>query len=232
MEIKVVGIDAAFTNMGFASATLTVVKRLAGSGFITSIHVTALDLVTTEAEDRKVVRKSSIDLGRARVLHAALLQHTQAVRLAFAEVPSGSQSAAAARCLGIATGVLAACPIPLIEVSPMEVKMAVTGSRKIKATKADIIAWAVNIWPQAPWLRAATGKKQIVNANEHLADALATIAAGVATLEFQRVIAMMDLPNEISSTPNLGSSPNSATRRRVSVGAFPVARKTLQSGKG
>jgi Holliday junction resolvasome RuvABC endonuclease subunit len=190
ISITAVGIDAAFANMGFAKVEINL------QGGQTTVVCRDLILVSTEViEDRKAVRKSSTELRRAKELHEAIQTHCSDVQFAFVEVPSGSQSASAARALGIAVGVLASCPVPIIEVSPMEVKFAVIPNKKIKVSKDYIIQWAVKKWPQAPWLLSrGANKGAIVKANEHLADALATVMAGIATPEFQRLIALNAIP--------------------------------------
>lgn len=205
MIVRAVGVDAAFANMGFA-----VVDVYASPGRETSIHCLGLQLLSTEkAPDAKLVRVSSDRLRRAQELREALTAAcTQAqAQFAFVEVPSGTQNASAAFGLGIAVGVLASCPVPIIEVSPMEVKAAVAGRRVKKgASKAEVIAWAEARWPHAPWIRAqhrATSKGvslpagRLTNDNEHLADAMAAVVAGVATSEFQRLIKL----NEHHATP-------------------------------
>lgn len=208
MRINAVGIDAAFANMGFAKVHIDV-----SPGQLARIVCDDLILVsTTVIEDRKVVRKSSTELRRAQELCEALAKQCAGASFAFVEVPSGSQSASAARALGIAVGVLASCPIPIIEVSPMEVKREVqqhTGGRTAPS-KAEIIKWAMVMWPNAPWVlhtheskgRTATkgaNKGKIVGTfrkgdaqacNEHLADALAAVAAGLKTQEFTRLVAL------------------------------------------
>jgi Holliday junction resolvasome RuvABC endonuclease subunit len=202
--IRVLGVDMAFANMGMV--LVTVKEDL-------SIEVDDMCLVRTTAQTGKAVRVSSDELRRAQDLRRGLLNFysntPQRPTHAIAEVPSGSQSASAARCLGIAVGVLASCPIPIIEVSPMEVKAAVTGTRnrKVKATKKDVIAWAVDKWPSAPWIRVG-GKPgaRLTLDNEHLADALATVVAGLATPEFQRLLPLLQSyaaprPSVLRSTP-------------------------------
>lgn len=220
MLIRGVGIDAAFTNMGFARVDI----RIDADTKKTEVICTGLQLVTTQSHEGKTVRKSSIELRRAKELQAAMITYCQGAQLVFVEVPSGSQSASAARALGIAVGVLASCPLPIIEVSPMEVKFAVSKSKKINPTKAQVIQWAVKHWPQAPWLRdrGKTGGR-IVLANEHLADAMATVMAGINTPDFQRLMTLSNhhaipLPNH--ERP----SPDRSPRRRVSLGSVPVAR--------
>lgn len=190
MLIRAVGVDAAFANMGFAQV------EIEANG---NVKCLGLYLVTTEVtEDRKVVRKSSTELRRAQELCKALAHHTtdQGAQFAFVEVPSGSQSASAARALGIAVGVLGSCQIPIIEVNPMEVKRAINPDRKVKVSKLDVIRWAMARWPLAPWvLHKHSGKTfkkgDPQNCNEHLADAMATVVAGISTPEFQRIITLM-----------------------------------------
>lgn len=209
MKIPALGIDAAFSNMGFARVVLDV------RGADINIDVQSLTLCTTAViEDRKVTRKSSTELRRARELHEALDAAMSGVQLAFAEVPSGSQSANAARALGIAVGVLARVPAgQMIEVSPHDVKEVVLGTRKQgkMPSKAEMIAWAMKLWPDAPWRLhtraiaprrissgANKGKKTRGIAagaplaeNEHLADALGAVAAGIRSPDFLRLLPML-----------------------------------------
>lgn len=204
--IHAVGIDMAFANMGLARV------RITPNGSGATVLCTGLKLISTEGQDRKEVRKSSDELRRAKELQAEMVSFCAGVQLAFVEVPSGSQSASAARSLGIAVGVLASCPRPIIEVSPMEVKMVVTGTRdrKVKASKDDMVAWAVNLWPNAPWLRFQ-GKPagRLLKTNEHLADAMASVMAGISTPEFKRLLSLIN--HAPTSTPNLRSTSNRRT---------------------
>lgn len=219
ITIRAVGIDAAFANMGFAQVEIT-----RGVLNVTSVKCLDLTLVSTEiTEDRKVVRKSSTELRRAQELCRALGHQTvdQGAKFAFVEVPSGSQSASAARALGIAVGVLASCQIPIIEVSPMEVKRIVNPNPKIKVSKDYIIHWAMRKWPEAPWILHRHNGKTFKrgdpqNCNEHLADALATVAAGIVTPEFQRLLSMTD-HHAIPHAPDLRPAPSGQPRRRVSL---------------
>lgn len=186
--MRVLGVDPAFANMGLCWANVR-------GG---SVEITDLMLVKTAPNDRKEVRKSSDDLRRARVMAVALKTACVGVQVAVSEVPSGARDAAAARALGIVVGLLAAIDIPLIEVNPLEVKTALTGNKG--ATKEQMIAAAVRLHPNAPWLRR--GGKLTQN-NEHLADALATILAGMKTTAFQ-----MALSIQPESPP---------TRRRIAI---------------
>jgi len=172
----VIGVDAAFANFGLCAAVVN------GS----TIAPFDLKLLSTEGQDKKVVRKSSDDLRRAKELMVPFNLFCKTASIAFAEVPHGSQSARASWSLGIAVGVLASCPIPMIQVSALEVKLASVGKKN--ASKDEMIEWAIKFYPNLNWIRHAG---RITNANEHLADAIATIHAGIKTNEYKGLLAML-----------------------------------------
>jgi len=182
-SIRVAGLDVAFSNFGMARAEIHPdgIKNLD----YTRVNVTDLKLLSTTGMDKKVVRKSSDDLRRARELLVPMQNFCTTATIAFAEVPHGSQSARASWSLGVSVGVLASCPIPVIQVSALEVKMATVGKKT--ASKQDMIDWAVSLYPDAQWLHHG---KKLVAANEHLADAVAAIYAGIKTDEFKRLVAL------------------------------------------
>jgi Holliday junction resolvasome RuvABC endonuclease subunit len=178
--VKVVGMDPSLNNWGFAHADLDLDTL--------EFKITGLKLVSTEPDKaaRKVIRKNCQDLARARILYGGLQLACTGAAIAFVEVPVGSQSARAMASYGICVGVLASCGIPMIEVTPTEVKLG--GFGKKTATKEEMIEWATTRFPAAPWLLhrgAITGK------NEHLADAVAAIQAGVNTDEFRRLVSVL-----------------------------------------
>lgn len=188
--IPVVGIDAAFANMGFARMNLDLETS--------KLDLASIRTVTTEGQTKKVVRKNSDDLRRARELHTALHEELDGCAVAFAEIPSGAQHARSSMGFGIAVGVLASCKIPLIEVMPVETKMVSIGSET--ASKAEIISWAAGLYPDAPWLRYQRDtnrgkvKRKIGDLhadNEHMADACAVVYAGIKTMQFQNLLTML-----------------------------------------
>lgn len=180
--IKVVGFDPSLNNFGLAQATLALDDL--------SIRVDRLILPQTESEGGKQVRKNSDDLRRATVLHAAMVEACEGASFAIAEVPVGSQSARAMASYGICVGVLAGCPIPLIQVSPSEVKLVATGYKN--ATKDEMIEWAMSKYPYANWImRKSNGVMKPTAANEHLADAVAAIEAGIKTQQFKQAISIL-----------------------------------------
>ncbi len=178
MKIKVVGLDPSLSNWGICHATLDI-DTLA-------IGVSHFQLIETVPEDSKQTRKNSDDLRRAMALHAGMRDGVKGAVAAFCEAPVGSQSARAMASYGICVGVLGACTVPLIEVTPFEVKLAAVNHKY--AAKQEMIDWGLRTYPQAPWIRRA-GKPTLKN--EHLADATAAIHAGIKTAQFQAVLQVL-----------------------------------------
>lgn len=181
MHIPVMALDPSLRNTGIALGY-----------YDTDLHEVVVEdirLVRTEADKSKQVRKNSDDLRCAREIRTALAeahrQHKPAV--VFAEVPSGTQSSRASWTLGVTVGLLAAVPLPLVEVTPKQVKRTFTGHGG--ASKQDIIDLAVKMFPDLPWLHHH-GK--LVNANEHMADAVAVMFTGVATDEFKGLVRVIE----------------------------------------
>jgi len=182
MEIRVVGVDAAFRNFGIVAATV--------NSETLAINVMAMELFKTDGQAGKTVRKNSDDIRRARIILKGFHEYANVAAVAIAEVPTGTQSARASWTLGITVGILAACPVPLIEVTPSEVKLASVGNKT--ASKSEMIKWAHDKHPEASWLkRKLKGEYVLLNENEHLADALASIYAGVQSQQFQAAAEMM-----------------------------------------
>lgn len=184
MKINVIGIDPALRNLGFAHCTYDTETKL--------VEVVNLVLAQTEATDKKtakVLRKNSDDLARAKILFDAMQLEAKKAAFAFIEIPVGSQSSRAMASYGICVGVIASCPIPYFQLTPSEVKLIATGSKN--ASKEEMIKWAVNLYPKANWLkRKLKGEIVLMNDNEHLADAVAAVHAGVNGAEFKQAVAM------------------------------------------
>lgn len=182
MKVKLVGIDPALNNLGLAQATLDLETM--------DLHIDNLALPQTGSENGKTVRKNSDDIRRAKILYDGMIEACKGASFAIAEVPVGSQSSRAMASYGICVGVLAACPIPLIQVTPSEVKLAAIGEKN--ASKIEMIEWAMDKYPYANWvMRKSKGIMVAQNCNEHLADAIAAIEAGLKTEQFKAAIAMM-----------------------------------------
>lgn len=181
MLTSIVGIDPALKNFGIAQMTLDTTTM--------KFKVDGLHLITTEKRANKVVRVNSDDLRRAQELYRDFVRLVSCFSVGFAEIPSGGQSARAVHGFGIAIGILAACPIPLIQVQAYETKLFTVGTKT--ASKEEMIEWATETYPDAPWIRHKhKGQLVLSNANEHLADAVAVAHAGIKTDQFQQLMAM------------------------------------------
>lgn len=182
-KIKVVGFDPATANWGIAKATVDLDTC--------AITIDDLILIQTESESKKGVRKDSDDLRRACELYGAMMLHINGSALVISEIPfmnPGSYASANFNS-GLVTGVLSSCPKPIIQVFPQDVKIAAVGHKH--AAKEEMIEWAMNKYPSAPWkMRKLRGKLVPVAANEHLADAIAAIHAGVETAQFEQAVSM------------------------------------------
>lgn len=188
--IKVAGIDPAFANFGMVKMTYNLLTG--------ELKILDLQLIQTERLSTKIktLRKNSDDLRRAQELikgqegQIGFHDFVADCAVAFAEIPSGAKDANAARALGIATGAVASCPIPLFEVQVAEAKLAAVGTKT--ASKDEMVEWAYAEYPDAPW-HTHKSKGVIVptvGKNEHLADAAAIVTAGVGLSEFKKLAAM------------------------------------------
>jgi Holliday junction resolvasome RuvABC endonuclease subunit len=192
--IKVLGIDPSLTHTGYAIAEVCTVKRQI-------VRVIETATIITAPTKSKQVRKSSDDMHRARViagaLSSAITEHS--IKVGSAEIPSGSQSASAIKAFGISIGILASLTIPLIELSPREVKMATVG--KATADKEDMVRWAVTKTVNDPIVwntsKAANdwaiphGKGFVTKTVEHEADAICGIEAAIKSEQFRQLCAML-----------------------------------------
>lgn len=182
MKIKIAGLDGSKSNFGIALMTMDVETL--------ELEVADLVLVKTEKSKEKQVRKSSDNLERAQEIATTLRQSLGDCISVFGEVPSGGQSYDAVLGFGIVIGLYASIPLPFIEVSPSETKKAAVGTRT--ASKEEIIEWAMQKFPTAPWrLRKLKGEMIPTNDNEHLADAVAIVHAGIRTPAFQQTLAIL-----------------------------------------
>ena len=196
MQLIIAGIDPALSNFGLAKAAYDV-----ETGVWTPIEI---QLVTTDKQAGKTVRQNSDDLRRASESSYALHEWVKDCHVVFAEIPTGSQSARGSFSNGVCLGILStigavkgedAFKGRVIQVTPTEVKMAAVGSKH--ASKDEMIEWATGLYPNLAWLKGRGGKPG--KRNEHCADAIAAIYAGVKSDEFKNLLAA------IASLPKIKS---------------------------
>lgn len=178
MKIPVVGFDPSLRSWGIAEGSLDLV-----TGYLDSLR---LSIIETKEPKGKQVRQNSTDLYIAEQLAKGAMSAARKAKVIFVEVPVGSQSARAMASYGVCVGVLGAIRaegIPLIEVTPLEVKKTFTGNKT--ATKEEMIVKAISLYPEANF---PMHRGQPSNKAEHVADAIAAIHAGVLTPMFQNLM--------------------------------------------
>lgn len=158
------------------------------------LTIKGLGLTNPVISTGKQVRQNSLDLESALQLYQGAVATARDAHAVFVEVPVGSQSARSMASYGICVGVLGALRaenIPFFEVTPIEVKLASAGSKT--ATKEQMIQWATKKHPEANWpTYKEKGAVLISEAKaEHMADAVATIYAGIACKTFQQLLPFM-----------------------------------------
>lgn len=179
--IALVGFDPSLRNWGIARANYHVDED--------RLEIERVDLHSTSKTTNKRMRANSDDLACARNIRKSMVEECHGAKFAVVEVPSGTQSARGAMSNGICLGILASCPIPIIEVNPIEVKLAAVGDKK--ASKGQMIEWAVKAYPNAGWrYRKWKGQMELLAENEHMADAVAAIHAGVISQQFKELVAI------------------------------------------
>lgn len=186
LDIQIVGFDPSLRNWGISRGYI--------SRKDSSISIYDVSVVNPVLPTGKQVRQNSLDLESAKQLCTAALAAAKGAQAIFVEVPVGSQSARAMASYGICVGVLGALRatgIPFFEVTPMEVKLAGPGYKN--ATKQDMIEWAMTKHPEANWPTYMQHGKEIVSEAkaEHMADATATIYAGLACNSFQQMLPLI-----------------------------------------
>lgn len=180
MIISVAGHDPALTHWGTAEGRLCL-----DTGWLTDVKV---GMAITEKGKEKQVRANSDDLRRTEVLARHAFAVAGGVKVNFSECPVGSKSASAMKSCGVSNGIVGALRAKdhiVIEVQAKAIKQAMTGNPN--ASKADVIAAAIALYPDAGW-KYHRGK--LTNDNEHMADAIGAIHAGVLTPEFQQLITL------------------------------------------
>ena len=175
MRRTVVGFDPSLSNWGIAIGAYDSNSKV--------LEITDLSVIHTSINSVDK-RKSNQDLLRATQLTKGILSILNWYKPdeIYVEVPHGSQSSRAMASYGICIGILAACRTldwSFVSLSEHQVKMGSIGHRK--ASKDEMIEWAYNLHPNAPWPKhTVKGIEQLVKGKcEHMADAVATLHVGI-----------------------------------------------------
>jgi len=184
VEIRFAAIDPSMRNCGLAFGR----HFLEENAYI----VEQIHLVQTFPVKDKKVRKSSLDYEACREMYSKMsgLLNSHAPQIVFAEMPTGSQSASGMKSYGISLMLLGTIGVPVIQVSPQEVKVAAVDSKN--ASKDTMIKWAVAKWPDLMWAkRTVKGEETLLKRNEHMADACAAIEAGMRTDQWNQLLSVL-----------------------------------------
>lgn len=174
MKLSILGCDPSFTNFGMAHAVIDTDTM--------SIEPTRLTLIRTKKESTKRVLVSSDDLRRIGEIHDGFIESSKEVDMIMSEIPSGgAKSHAAAKALAYSTAILGCADKPLVQLTPSQVKVAAVGDKH--ASKAEMIQWGRQTYPHLNWTNTLK--------DEHLADSLAAIHAGIESEQFLMAYAMM-----------------------------------------
>jgi DNA repair ATPase RecN len=175
--VKIAGLDPSLTHFGMVKGNLDLDTNL--------FEITELKLQKTEPSKIKSQRKNCDDIDRIRLLYTSMHDFIKDVDVVVAELPVGSQSARSMVSYAVSLSMLATVSTVFVPVTPIEVKMATVGSKT--ATKKEMIEWATTKYPNANWLtQKRLGVIELINDNEHLADATATIEAFKQTNEYKQ----------------------------------------------
>lgn len=183
MLVNVLGLDGSLANFGIAVGQIDTEtwELLNISNLILSKTAKSADKKTKRADDD--FARFSQHIGEVR--ESASFNKVQYI---FGEIPSGAQDARAAFAFGGVTAILAGFShdYKLVTVTPAEVKLAATGTKH--ADKEDVISAMYGCYPDAPWLLSkkpnalniqVKSGHYLTNANEHLADSIGVILAGL-----------------------------------------------------
>lgn len=172
-------VDSSLRNTGVAFGEITDGK----------VSVYKIMLHTTEKDSTKQVRASSdtIDACRSNFEFLEGVIKAYMPDVIFAETPSGSQSSSGMKSYGATCQLIASLKPVAIEVTPHEVKMASVGKKT--ASKKEMMDWASNLFPELEWDRNKNGT--LKNKNEHTADAIGIVYAGINTRQFKQLEALV-----------------------------------------
>jgi Holliday junction resolvasome RuvABC endonuclease subunit len=172
--MKFISIDSSLANTGVA---IGVIEN-------NYVNILSIELHSTEKAKAKTIRASSDTITRCKsnyLFLKTIIAHEKP-DVIFVETPSGSQNASGMKSYGATCQLLATLTPAPIEVTPIEVKVRSIGKKT--ASKKEMIDWAYNLYPSLNWSYHA-GKLQ--QANEHMADAIATAYAGIKSNDFERI---------------------------------------------
>ena len=180
-RIRITGLDLTLSNMGWCRCFWSEQDGLC----IEDAGLTQTKKV--DKAQRKLVSVQEDLFARAMTMKTALDSVIADADIVMSEVPTGAaQSPSAIWSFGITVGLLTSVP-RLIRVLPDAAKNAALGRKT--GTKKEMIEWAVKQYPDTPWIKdRGRPNGRITNDNEHIADAIGVVHAGLLTQRFQHLL--------------------------------------------
>lgn len=152
-----------------------------------------MKVVHTHIKEDHTTRKAELDIRSATMLYEGVSEFIEGSDIVTVEVPTGSQDAKAATARGVCLGVIGSVRTDkFIYVTPQSVKKIIG---KPDATKAEVVQWASERHPEAPWPK--WGNKINISQAEHMADAIVSIYAAAQTKEFKQLISEYKNANQV-----------------------------------
>lgn len=191
MIIRALGIDTGFANAGFCLANIDMDSDLITPFDIQLVQTTKIKKVDIDAlpfellvKDNKKGLQSYDDFIRIRKVVKKLRELEKGVDVVMTEMPStGAINHNAAKALAYALAIMAFPEKPVIQIQPRQVKLNFLGDEN--ATKREMIVEAHRRHPDLQWLG---DKRGLFDKNEHMADAIAVLYAGIQTEQFERYL--------------------------------------------
>jgi Holliday junction resolvasome RuvABC endonuclease subunit len=183
IKISICGNDPSFRHWGIAVGEYCLVTN--------RVVINHLDVIEPVLTKSKQVRQNSLDVEASKQIFESVYRYTKDAQVVFAEVPVGSQNSRAATAFGVCVGVLGCLNglgISINEVTPTQVKVAAVNNKT--ATKQQMITWASMLHPEANWPTYNHKGKTLITESkaEHMADAIGSIYAGIASPHFQQLL--------------------------------------------
>jgi Holliday junction resolvasome RuvABC endonuclease subunit len=182
--MRILGLDPGFANLGWCVA----IYEPGPPGPREGLSVTDMGCIETKKDPRKVlvsydnVRRAQAITRQLRGIIWELSSDEEPVRLvdaiaieAMSFPPNASSAAKMSLCWGVISAVSHLWQMPMIQVSPQDIKEAVTGSRK--ASKALIETTLSERYPEVSKLLEDTPASR----REHPYDALGAIVASLGS---------------------------------------------------
>lgn len=154
-----------------------------------TITVDELHVIHSNKDSKKARLKSSRDIMTVEELLEGIIPLVEDADVIVAETPIGGRDSAAALSYSICISIIATLNVAytkVFEVTPGEVKLNVCKD----ASKAEMIQWATNMHPEAPWkYKTQKGRKSIVSGfAEHVSDAIGALYAAANKPQFFKLI--------------------------------------------